>query len=264
MRAKLVATIVAALLLWLSVGALAQAKRKGTCQTWVTCSEKEVPTYRCAKASASITVDGRLTEAAWSRAEVFREFRLTNGEALPTYPTEFRALWDAKSLYLSFVCTDPEIIAKLTKRDATVYEDDCVEAFLCPSGDLTRYYEFEFNPLNTQMDASVVFAREPFGGDKTVDYGWNCQGLKTATRVEGKGEKQRWSIEIALPFSQLGREHRAPAVKEEWRANFYRIEYGTEPAEFSCWSPTVLPSFHTPARFGRIAFVSALPGQKGR
>jgi len=266
MKTKGFASFVASglLLLLTCLGAEAQSHglKKGSCDTFEISSADKNPRYQCVKAAAPITVDGRLDEPAWSRTEVFRDFRLTNGEVRPTYPTEFRACWDSKYLYLAFVCTDPRIVAKHTTRDATVYEDDCVEAFLSSDGYPKRYFEFEFNPRNTQMDASVVFAKT--GQEKTVDYGWNCAGLDSATRVEGKGATQQWTIEIALPFSEIGRKHKTPAVGEEWRANFYRIEYATRPEEFICWSPTILPSFHTPERIGKLLFMEKRAMKHGR
>jgi hypothetical protein len=60
-------------------------------------------------------------------------------------------------------------------------------------------------------------------------------------------------VEAALPFSQIGREGRAPLDGERWRANFYRIDRAGA-GEFSCWSPTLVPNFHVPARFGNLVF----------
>jgi len=69
----------------------------------------------------------------------------------------------------------------------------------------------------------------------------------------------RWTVEVALPFSQIGRGGRAPKESERWRANFYRIDRADE-GEFSCWSPTLSdpPSFHVPGRFGYLVFSEML------
>lgn len=258
-RPSLVLAAVSLLIFIIGVFLRAQprGRAKGTCETWVTCSESRVPRYRCFRVNLPIKLDGRLAEPAWLRAEVFRSFMLTNGEAVPTHSTEFRAVWSSTHLYLAFTSTDPKLLVKHSKRDATVYEDDCVEAFLSSGRDQKRYFEFEFNPRNAQMDASVVF-QQLYGDDKVVDYTWDCAGLKTATRTKGKGANQRWTIEIALPFSSIGREGKSPTIGQTWRANFYRIDYGGRVPEFICWSPTILdpPSFHVPARFGRFVFLS--------
>jgi hypothetical protein len=213
-----------------------------------------LPSYLCRHVSTPVVIDGKLDDLAWREAVVFRAFTLPDGETRPAYTTEFRAVWDATTLYLAFVCEDPLIIANMTKRDSGLYDEDCVEAFLSTGGDLARYYEFEFSPRNTQMDASVF--PDPNGRDKIVDYSWDCQGLTTATRIEAGPEgKQRWSIEIALPFASVGRGGQAPEPGESWRTNFYRIEYGVKPTQFICWSPTLDEgNFHNRDRFGHFVF----------
>ncbi len=213
-----------------------------------------LPTYTVHHTTAKITIDGKVDEPAWKQAELFTDFRLADGTTKPTYKTEFRALWDDKNLYLAYVCYDPKIIATLTERDSHVYSEDCVEAFFSTGSELTRYYEFEFSPKNTVMDASVVQDVE-LRWKKDVDYSWNCAGLKTATHLEGAGKNQRWSIEIALPFTSIGRDLKPPTLGQQWRANFYRIEYSTPMTESICWSPIWGDSgFHTRDRFGHLVF----------
>ena len=228
-------------------------------------SEPALPTYTCLRTNAAISVDGRLEASVWSRVPAFRDFRRADDGTPARHRTTFRACWDDRYLYLAFVCNDPEIIATMTARDSPLYEEDCVEAFVSTGGDLKRYWEFEFSPRNTQMDASV-FPNEQ-GTDKIVDYSWNCEGLLTATEVldsldHWQDRRRQWAIEIALPFAQIARDGRAPAAGETWRANFYRIEYAGEP-EFACFSPTLAkpPSFHVPARFGRLVFSSRVAGE---
>ena len=214
-----------------------------------------LPTYLCHRVSTPIVVDGKLGEPAWQRAARFTDFRLADGLTPPTHRTEFRAVWDTTRLYLSFVCYGPTIIATMTKRDSGLYAEDCVEAFLSTGGDLHRYFEFEFSPNNAQMDASVF--PTPGRGDKIVDYGWNCRGLQTAACVEGTGDDRRWTIEIAIPFASIGRDRKPPTPGQTWRANFYRIEYSTQPEEYLCWSPMYGEAdFHARDRFGHFVFAN--------
>ncbi len=212
-----------------------------------------LPTYVCHRVETPVVLDGKLDEAAWRRADVFAGFR-TYDNKKPSYRTEFRAIWDDRNLYLAFTVWDPDLVATMTKRDSGLYDEDCVEAFLSSGSDLSKYYEFEFSPHNVQMDASVH--PNAAGTDKDVDYHWDCVALRTATRLEGAGKDQHWTIEIAMPFDQIGRDLRTPVLGEEWRANFYRIDYraGKKGSEDLCWSPTLQPSFHTPERFGGVVF----------
>ena len=100
-------------LLALALGAAAQAvtavSSGAVCKPGDPCGPP--PRYSCTKTTQPITVDGRLDEAAWSRAVVFRDFHLTDGVQRPTFRTEFRALWDDQNLYLAYVCSDPKIVA---------------------------------------------------------------------------------------------------------------------------------------------------------
>ncbi len=217
-----------------------------------------LPTYLCLRTPEPITVDGRLDEAVWSRLQPVGDFLLNDGSGEPQLPTELKICWDDRNLYLAFVAVDTDIWGTYRKRDDPVWQEEVVEAFLSSCGDVTRYFEFNFSPHNIVFDAKIEI---PESGDRRFmksDVGWNCQGLQSAVQVVGTLDDhsdidERWVVEAALPFSQIGREGRPPQKGEQWRANFYRIDRAGE-GEFSCWSPTLLPNFHVPARFGHLLF----------
>jgi len=221
---------------------------------------RELPTCLCRKTPEQITVDGHLSEAVWRRLQPAGDFWLADGTGNPQLPTELKICWDDSNLYLGFVAVDTDIWGTMRKRDDPIYEEEVVEAFLCSGDDVTRYCEFEFSPHNVVFDAAI---RCPESGDRRfmqADVSWNCEGLRSAVNVVGTLDDhtdldERWTVEVALPFSQIGRGGRAPRDRERWRANFYRIDRAGE-GEFSCWSPTLAdpPNFHVPARFGHLVF----------
>ena len=222
----------------------------------------ELPTHVCRRTAEHIAVDGHLTEGVWSRLAPLEDFRLANGKARPQLPTEVKSCWDENNLYLAFICVDTDIWGTMRSRDDPIYNEEVAEAFLCSGHDLTRYYEFEFSPHNVVFDARIVC---PESGDRRfmrVDVAWNCRGLRSAVQAVGTLDDhsdvdERWTVEVALPFAAIGREGRAPAPGEQWRANFYRIDRAGE-GEFSCWSPTLAdpPNFHVPRRFGYLTFAT--------
>ena len=55
------------------------------------------------RATAKITIDGRLDEADWVKAPVARDFVQSRPDYVPTtrYPSEVRVLFDAEYLYKS-------------------------------------------------------------------------------------------------------------------------------------------------------------------
>ncbi len=249
----------------------------------------ELPTYRCPRLGADFALDGDLGKPVWRCAPVSWLVATTGqGEAAvgdgalfisaglaampnaqrptPTFqyqPTAFRACWTAANLYLGFQCLDTDIWGTYLRRDDPLYDEEVVEAFLCPTGDVTRYYELEVSPRNVLFDGSV-HSPDRVRTTMTVDTGWDCPGIRTAVLVEGtlddRSDQDRWwSVEIAVPFSAFP-EAEPPRFGDEWRANFYRIDRA-DPPEFIAWSPTleVPPNFHVPERFGRLVFTDHTP-----
>ena len=148
---------------------------------------------------------------------------------------------------------DSAIQSTLTERDSPLYEEDTVEAFLSPTGDLHHYFEFEFNALNALFDAKV-FSPNLNREAMEVDTAWNAEGLKSGVVIAPhRSGGKVWSVEVAIPFRDL--ETSTPKAGARWRMNLYRIDLAGE-GEFSAWSPTLtIPAdFHVPERFGWLEF----------
>lgn len=167
------------------------------------------------------------------------------GEA-PAQATWFKAAWNDDELRVLFHAEDTDAWATHTAHDAPLYEEEVVEIFLDPVGDLESYFEIEVNPLNAVCD--LVLRRSRSGWKK--DFGWHCEGLQTAVQKTAT----TWTTEISIPFASLGPD--LPALEKSWRANFYRIDRPKgAPWELSAWSPTGRPLFHVQERFGFLEFV---------
>ena len=164
--------------------------------------------------------------------------------------TEVRAAWNDKEWRLLFVATDKDPWATMTKRDAPLYEEEVVEVFFDPAGDLQGYFEIEVNPLGAVLDLVLRKSRSGYKGDVA----WNCDGLRTLVRKHAGG----WSTEMAIPFASVT--NKPPITGSRWRANFYRIDRpsrdGSIPRELTAWSPPLRPNFHTPEKFGIIEFAN--------
>ena len=169
----------------------------------------------------------------------------TKTGAPPRQCTTVKLGWTPEEWRVLFHCEDTRPWATLTERDAPLYEEEVVEVFVDPVGDLAGYFEIEVNPLNSVLD--LVLRRNRSG--YTKDFAWRCEGLRTAARVEAAS----WTAELAIPFRSLIAEPPQPGAR--WRANFFRIDRPAEkPRELSAWSPTRLGTFHVPERFGVIEF----------
>lgn len=179
--------------------------------------------------------------ACWSKAN--RVFLADNVSGRPpVWGTEVRVGRHREELLVLFTCQDPDPSATMTKRDDPLWEEDVVEIFIDPFGDLDCYFEFEVNPLNTVLD---VFIRRVRGGLRK-DFRWDCEGLRTATGLLAYG----WVAGLAIPLGSFGE-----CNLSQWRINFCRIERPKgQTRELSAWSPIFAGTFHLPERFGRLTF----------
>jgi hypothetical protein len=163
----------------------------------------------------------------------------------PHQATKVTVSRDERHLWILFECVDARPWATITRRDGPLYQEEVVEIFLDPFGDLECYFEIEVNPLNTVLD--LMLRRVGKGWRKEL--AWECEGLDTAVSTTAGG----WTASLAIPFLALVPE--APGVGSVWRANFLRIDRPAGvPRELSAWSPTGRNTFHEPERFGYLEF----------
>ena len=173
--------------------------------------------------------------------------RDTVSGAAPLQGTSVRAVWDAEELRVLFHAEDTHAWATLTERDAPLYEEEVVEVFLDPVGDLESYFEIEVNPLNAVLDLVLRKNRSGYVKDSASQ----CEGLRTAVAQSATA----WSVEIAIPFRSVAAA--PPQAGDCWRVNFCRIDRPPGvPRELSAWSPTWRANFHTPERFGILQFTA--------
>jgi len=202
-------------------------------------------------------IDGRLDDEAWTKAEPIILVDTVTGKPV-TKRTVAKMCWDDIHLYISFECEDEDIWGTFTKHDEWVFTEEVVEAFLCPTCDINRYFEINVSPRNVVFDGDLQLVNGQHPGVAAM-MGWDCKDLRTAVVVDGtlddRTDKDRgWTVEMAIPFESLRRQ--TPKPGERWRGNLYRIDLTPPPAEYQAWSPTfVTPaSFHVSTRFGTIFF----------
>ncbi len=219
----------------------------------------EIPIYHCRRVSQSFEVDGDIAKPAWQSTPAL-ELRLADGGGEPAQSTAVRSCWDGENLYLAFECQDMDIRATLRQRDDRVWQEEAVEAFIAPYGDLRHYYEFQCSPLNVVRDVKVTNPNAR-AENLIFDGAWDCAGWQTAVRVQSGSSRsgqngQIWTCEWRLPLGELLDPGAGPILSgEEWRVNLFRIDRWPQ-EEFSSWSATPGQplSFHRPTCFGRWVF----------
>jgi hypothetical protein len=221
-------------------------------------SSADLPEHTIRQTPSAIVVDGHLDEASWQGAIPVAHFVFPWYESGAKETTQARLLWDRTHLYVAFVAQDEHISAFHEERDESVSRDDCLEVFVAPDpGDVSKYFNFEFNALGTVLD------RSPRDGRSKE---WNAPGLQVAVKIDGtlnddSDLDRQWVVELAIPFEVFADyAPRVPPIDgDEWRLNLYRAG-GQVDAQYSAWSntETSTPSFHVPERFGIVRFSEEL------
>lgn len=210
-----------------------------------------LPLYVCRRC-APFAVDGDLSKPVWQEAEALT-LTLGDGSGAPQQVTQVRGRWDGAVLYLAYDCADSDIYATMTQRDDKVWQEEAVEAFIAPYGDLLHYFELQCNALNTVRDIRVT-NHNTRGENPLYDGSWDCPGWRTAVRVER--QTGRWTSEWAVPLAELLDAGSGPVLAgEEWRINVQRIDRRPR-VEYTAWSTNSLQpfTFHRPRYFGRWRF----------
>ncbi|MCP4201616.1 MAG: carbohydrate binding family 9 domain-containing protein [bacterium] len=193
-----------------------------------------------------ITLDGRLDDPAWQRAEIATGF--TQREPEPGAPaserTEVQVAYTEKTLYVAVHAFDADpgaIIAREMQRDGGLFRDDSVIVLLDTFDDDRNTYFFETNALGARTDSLVT--------DEGRDTNFEWDGVwDVAARRTGDG----WVAELAIPFSTL----RFDPQAEAWGFNVRRnIRHKNEDA---FWAPIGLD-----ADLFRVSLYGALTGIEG-
>ena len=169
------------------------------------------PSLRAGRIEGTITIDGRLDEAAWEQAEAIEDFRQTEPRegAPPSNRTRVQVLADAKSIVIGIMCEeDPaDIVSFSVRRDAPLDSEDHVGIVIGPFADGRSGYVFGINPTGARFDALI----NPGGEDINSDWDGIWEAA-TARLPNG------WSAEIRIPVLTLAFK---PGL-HEWHFNVHR------------------------------------------
>jgi hypothetical protein len=193
-------------------------------------------------------IDGRLTDEVWALAPAQGNFiqREPQYGQPSSEKTEFRVLYDDKTLYLGVWVWDSEpagILASEMKRDAGLNKGDQLKITIDTFHDHRNAFYFSTNPLGAYKDANTV------ENGRTINYDWNAV-WDNKTSIDDQG----WYIEIAIPLSQL--RFRTTIGESTWGINLCRILFRKN--EESYWVP--FPREWGPSGFARVSNSGVLQG----
>jgi hypothetical protein len=210
--------------------------------------------FQATKTSGAITIDGKLNEAAWQKAPQWGGFSPlgTRGDSTAPVPTQFKLLADDQAIYIGVSCDEPlmkdlKAVPSLL-NSLGLFNNDCVEIFVDPTGRGAEFYQLAFSAANSQFALYYIE-----GGNTTG--GYYAPVLESAVN---KGEKG-WTLEVKIPLSAFyytdsGR------FSDTWRLNVARERVTVSPRELSSWSK-LKRAFAESANFNSV---SGMPRKDAR
>ncbi|MEM9558180.1 MAG: DUF5916 domain-containing protein [Acidobacteriota bacterium] len=172
-----------------------------------------------------MSLDGRLDEVVWGRAEVGGDFVQRQPEEFEpsSERTDLRIVYSASMLYVGIDAFDREperIVAREMGLDPPLFRDDGLVLLLDTFHDRRNAYFFETNPNASRTDGLMTDEGDNFSTD------WD--GIwQVATHRHAGG----WTAEFAIPFSTL----RFDAASSTWGLQVRRVI--RRRAEFAFWAP---------------------------
>ena len=209
--------------------------------------KKAIPFFRSAlvkrvaiasKIDGEIKIDGKLDEPCWKKIKPVTDFVGIYGQDSKAEKTEFFLAYDEKNLYIGTRFYDSKInalTAKKGERDMDLVNQDNAWIKLAPAEGKYPFYLIVANPYCVIMDKKI-YKKD---GKTVKDASWNGN-LQLATGTEGKS----WTMEMAIPFSELG-----GSPLNSWGLNLHR-QHISRDADIT-WQ---LPYGYDPGKLGELIF----------
>jgi hypothetical protein len=213
----------------------------------------------CRWAGRTITIDGKLTEAAWEQAQVLQDFAVYWQKRKAQTATKARLLWDNRYLYFSAEMEDTDLFADVKEHNGLTWENDVFELFFKPSADRRAYYEFQVNALNTQLE--LFLPSRGSGGYRRFAPDTQL-GMESAVRLQGtlnnwQDTDTGWTVEGRIPWTAFKATGGRPTAGDKWRFALCRYDYSVafERPELSSTAPLTQSDFHRYEDYGELTFV---------
>ena len=174
------------------------------------------------------------------------------------YSTRFKMLYSDKGIYVLGYCEDQIISTDYKTDQGDIWEGDVFEVFLQTDEDNPLYFEYEINPLNTELVILVpnnkgdFFGWAPwhYEGDRKVQKAIHVHDgvAETGAKVSG------WTAEMFFPYTLFkALKNVPPKANTKWKGNFYRMDYDSGERIKWGWKE-VESTFHEYDKFGTIVF----------
>ena len=149
--------------------------------------------YNLPKATAKITIDGRLDEPDWQKPPLISEFHPFNAILSEIPETKVWMVQEEDSLVIAVESMEefPGAMVARASHDGSVWTDDHIEFFFDTAGDRKSCVQILVNSKGTVADGIL----RP---DAAANWDWECNAeLKTAVLTD------RWILEMRIPFASF-------------------------------------------------------------
>jgi hypothetical protein len=246
-------TIAAACCATLGAGALplaGQTRTPPVAGAPVVDAHADAPVARAVRREGRLSIDGRLDEEEWRRAEVVTNFIQTdpNEGVPPSERTEVYIMFDDDALYIGARLWDStgQVRSRLGRRDAMLGDSDWFSVMIDSHHDHLTAYQFSANPAGVKRDEVT---NGGWRGDASWDAVWDL-----GTSVDDEG----WTVEIRIPFSQL---RFSAADMQTWGIQFSRRINALQEVSVFAFTPRRLRG--GVARYGHLEGIEGIkPGKR--
>lgn len=218
-----------------------------------------VRSAECRWAQGAIKIDGKADEPAWEKAEVLQNYAVYWQKRKARSATRARLLWDDENLYFTAEMDDVDLYADVKEHNGMTWTNDVFELFFKPAEKELKYYEFQVNAANTQLElfmpsrGSGGYQRYGARGKMGMESAVTLQGTLNKWQDDDKG----WTAEGRIPWTAFEGTGGKPKANAQWRFALCRYDYSKayETPDLSSTAPLTYPDFHRYEDYGVLKFV---------
>ncbi|MEM7484455.1 MAG: DUF5916 domain-containing protein [Bacteroidota bacterium] len=197
--------------------------------------------------TSKISIDGRLNEADWNKAEPISNFfrvEPVQGGSIKN-PTTVRVLYDDKNLYIGVFASDSlgkkGVRMQDLRRDFDRGENDVFGIQIDAQNTKQYAVSFQTTPHGNQLDLQSF-------NDNNTDTDWNALWSVRTQRTD-KG----YYAEFAIPFKSIRYDKPVQGIPVEWGITFYRLARKD-------FEKTVFPAIPQSFSENRMVYAAKLTG----
>ena len=205
-------------------------------------------------ATEPISVDGNLTDPAWTKSERIPVFYNSNGMKIGD-DVEAKMTWNDEAVYLGIIIRDLDLVSNQSTHDGDFANEDSLSVYFDPNRNGTAATRFGLTVRGTRSDSILTKLGNPADAEKIqVEIeGMKLPATGSAWNTEWKavtsngGSPTSWTAEIAIPLASLPQPLFAKSPKgQTWHINIIVNDVGkaspSRPArKIRCAAPTFKP-----------------------